>query len=180
MKLNSTKSVIFRPLLLGSLGLLVGGGLFVYYYFFNDDTSVAAYVINGIIFFAGVVGVLSTIYVAIIQYLKIQTKNKGDVVIAHYVSHKTDTSFSKVDYYKITYKYELNGVEVIKTSSSEFDYKEALTLKCVQDFQIRVLNGREILDCDLTQMFNENKDAIKELEDRYNKAQDAVNKIINS
>ena len=180
MKINSTKSVIFRPLLLGLLGLLVGGGLFIYYYFFKEDTSVAAYVINGVIAFAGVVGILSTIYVAIIQYLKIQTKNKGDKVLAHYVSHKTDTSFSKVNYYKVTYTYEIDGVEFKKTSSSEFEYKEALTLKTVKDFQIRVLNGRVVLDCDLNQMFNDNKDAVLELEGKYNKAQEAVDKILNA
>ena len=180
MKIDSTKSVIFRPLLLGLLGLLVGGGLFIYYYFFKEDTSVAAYVINGVIAFAGVVGILSTIYVAIIQYLKIQTKKNGEQVVAHYVSHKTDTSSGKVDYYKITYKYEINGQEFTKTSSSEFDYKEALTLKAVKDFQIRVLNGRVVLDCDLNQMFNDNKEAVKELEDKYNKAISEVDKILNA
>ena len=179
MKINSTKSVIFRPLLLGLLGLVVGGGLFIYYYFFKEDTSVAAYVINGAIGLAGIIGIIATVFIAINQYLKLQVVKKGTTITAHYLSHKTDTSFQKVDYYKLTYKYELNGVEVVKTTSSEFEYKEVLTLKASQDFQIKVLNGREILDCDLNKMFEENKDKVKELEDRYNKAKEEVNKIIN-
>ena len=174
MKIESTKSVILRPLLLGLLGLLVGGGLFVYYYFFKEDTSVAAYVINGVIAFAGVVGIFATGFFAIIQYLKIKTKKEGNIVKAQYVSQKTDTTMSKVNYYKVTYSYEYNGQKVIKTSASEFSYKEALTLKAVEEFQIRVLNGRVVLDCDLDQLFEENKDKVKELEDRYNKAIDKV------
>ena len=74
MKIESTKSVILRPLLLGVLGLIVGGGLFIYYYYFKKDVSVAAYVINGAIALAGGVGIISTIYIGIIQYLKLKTK----------------------------------------------------------------------------------------------------------
>ena len=77
MKIESTKSVILRPLLLGLLGLLVGGGLFVYYYFFKEDTSVAAYVINGAIALVGFLGIVATIYFAIEQHLKIKTKKRA-------------------------------------------------------------------------------------------------------
>ena len=178
MKIESTKSVILRPLLLGVLGLIVGGGLFIYYYYFKKDVSVAAYVINGAIALAGVVGIISTIYISIIQYLKIKTKKEGEIVKARYVSHKTDTTASKINYYKVKYTYEINNQTFEKASRSEFTYKEALTLKCVNEFQIRVLNGRVVLDCDLDQLFEENKEAIKELEDRYNKAIDVVNNIL--
>ena len=57
-------------------------------------------------------------------------------------------------------------------------WKEVLTLKAVDNFQIRVLNGRVVLDCDLDKMFEDNKEAVKELEDRYNKAIDVVNNIM--
>ena len=178
MKIESTKSVILRPLLLGLLGLLVGGGLFVYYYCFKEDTSVAAYVINGAIALIGVFGIFATGYLAIIQYLKLKTKKEGQIVKARYVSQKTDTTASKVNYYKVTYAYDMDGQTFELTSRSEFTFKEALTLKAAKEFQIRVLNGRVVLDCDLDQLFEENKDAVKELEDRYHKAIDMVNNII--
>ena len=179
MKIEKTKSVILRPLLLGLIGLLVGGGLFIYYYYFNEDTSVAAYVINGAIGLIGVVGIISTIGLGIVQYLKLKTKKDGQVIMATYVSHKTNVTVSKVNYYMVTYKYVDNGVEVVKTSKSEFDWKEVLTLKAANEFQIRYLNGRVVLDCDLNKMFEENKDTVLELESRYNKAREEVDKIIN-
>jgi len=179
MKIEKTKSVIFRPLLLGLIGLVVGGGLFIYYYFFKEDTSVAAYVINGAIALAGVIGMISTIYVGIVQYLKIKTKKTGSECIAKYVSNSTNVTQSKINYYKITYTYTLNNQEFIKTSSSEFIFKEVLILKCVHEFKIRVLNGRVVLDDDLDQLFEDNKEAILELEKKYNIARGEVDKILN-
>ncbi len=69
-------------------------------------------------------------------------------------------------------------MSVEKASKSEFVWKEILTLKAVNDFQIRVLNGRVVLDCDLENMFEENKQAVLELEERYNKAREEVAKIV--
>ena len=178
MKIENTKQVILRPLLIGLLGLAVGGGLFIYYYFFKEEVSVAAYVINGAIALFGVIGMVSTIYISIVQYLKLKTKKEGQIVKAQYVSHKTNVTQSKVNYYKVTYKYEIDGVSVEKTSPSEFEWKEVLTLKAVKDFQIKVLNGRVVLDCDLNQLFHDNKDAVLELENRYNKAREEVAKIV--
>ena len=180
MKIENTKSVILRPLLLGLIGLAIGGGLFLYYYFFTEGASIASYVITGAIAIVGVLGVLSTIYFAIDQYLKIKTLKTGKVVTAQYVSNSTNVTASKINYYKVTYKFEDNGVTIEKTSKSEFEWKEVLTLKAAKDFQIRLLNGRVVLDCDLNQMFNDNKDAILELEQRYNKAREEVDKIINN
>ena len=178
MKIENTKSVILRPLLLGLLGLAVGGGLFVYYYFFKEDTSVAAYVINGAIALVGFLGIVATIYFAIEQYLKIKTKKEGQIVKAQYVSHYSNVSSGKINYYKVPYKYEIDGVSQEKTSKSEFIWKEVLTLKAVDNFQIRVLNGRVVLDCDLDKMFEDNKQAVLELEERYNKAREEVAKIV--
>ena len=178
MKIENTKQAILRPLLLGLLGLAVGGGLFVYYYFFKKDVSVAAYVINGAIALFGVIGMVSTIYIAIEQYLKLKTKKEGQIVKAQYVSHKTNVTQAKINYYKVKIKYELDGKEVEIDSKSEFEWKEVLTLKAVKEFQIRVLNGRVVLDCDLNKLFEENKQAVLELENRYNKARDEVANII--
>ncbi len=180
MKIEKTKQVILRPLLLGLIGLAVGGGLFIYYYFFNEDTSVAAYVINGAIALVGVVGIVSTIYFAILQYLKIKTKNQGQLLKAKYISHKTNVTSAKVNYYMITYSFELNGKSVEMTSKSEFEWKEVLTLKAMEEFEIRYLNGRVVLDIDLNKAFEENKDKVLEIEKRYQKAQEEVNKIIQS
>ena len=180
MKIENTKSAILRPLLLGLLGLAVGGGLFIYYYCFKEDVSVAAYVINGAIALFGVIGMISTIYISIEQYLKLKTKKEGQIVKAQYVSHKTEVTQSKVNYYKVTYTYVIDGVSFEKTSYSEFEWKEVLTLKAAKEFQIRVLKGRVVLDCDLNQMFNDNKDAVLELEKRYNQAREEVAKIVSN
>ncbi len=180
MKLESTKQAVLRPLLLGLIGLAVGGGLFIYYYFFNDNTSVAAYVINGAIALVGVLGILATIYFAIIQYLKIKTKKEGKIVKAQYVSHKTNVTVSKVNLYKVTYTFEIDGQKFTKASASEFDWKEVLTLKTIKEFEIRYLNGRVVLESDLTKLFEENKQEVLALEERYRKASEEVDKILNN
>ena len=178
MKLENTKKAILRPFLAGVIGLSVGGGLFLLYYFKVLESSTAAYVINGAIAFVGVLAMITTIFVAINQVQKLKVKKEGEVKVATYISHETHTSAGKENYYNVTFSYELNGEKIIKKSKAEFVWKEVLTLKAIKNFNIKVLNGRVVMDDDIEELFEKNKELVKLEQQKYDEAYSKVEQIL--
>jgi len=178
MKIEKLKSLILRPFLAGLIALAVGGGLFIYYYCFYENPSVASYVITAAIAVMGVLAWLSTIWFFISHLLRSKVKNNGQLVKASYVSHETHVSAAKVNYYSITYKYELDGKEYTKKSKSEFVWKEVLTLRAIKEFNIKVLNSRVVLDDDLEDLFEKNKELVKLEQQKYDEAYKQVDNLL--
>ena len=80
----------------------------------------------------------------------------------------------KVAIYYVEYKFEDEGKTYINKSPSQFNWYEVLTLKVVGEFAIKTYKGRSVLDCDLMQMHLDNREAVAQLNKKYEQALDEL------
>lgn len=168
-KLNAKENVI-KPAIIGTIVAILGVRLLVYYKCFAKNASVASYVVSALTVAVGIV--LSVM--AILRILKIKGEQKimefGQEATATFLSYDTNKSVGKVAVYYIEYSYEVDGKKYVCKSPSQFNWYEVLTLKVVGQFPIKTLNGKSMLDCDLMQMHLDNREAVAELNRKYEQA----------
>lgn len=179
MKLKNSKKLFTTPLLVSAICALVGGGLLFYYYCFAKEYSAASLVSCYLIIAVGVFSLLSIIYFAVKQNIAKKTLNEGEEYVATYISHDTNVSSQKTNYYSLKYKYFIDGKEIIKKSKYEFTWGEILTLKAVGSFNIKIYKNNIILVDNLEKLFENNKEKVKEVEQRYYNAQAKVEELLN-
>lgn len=168
-KLNAKENVI-KPIVTGSLVVILGVGLLVYYGYFAKSASAASYVVSALVV---VVGIALTV-MAILRIFKIKSDNKvvelGKSAMATFLSYNSNKTSGKVAVYYVEYSYELDGKKYVCKSPSQFNWYEVLTLKVVGQFPIKAYNGKSILDCDLMQLHLDNREAVAELNRKYEEA----------
>lgn len=178
MKIKNTKKLLTTPLLVGAICALVGGGLLLYYYLYAKDSSIASFVTCYAIVAVGALSLISIVFILIEQHYKIKTLKQGQELIAKYLSNDTNVSAQKTNYYSIQFQYELDNQVYTRKTKYEFSWGEVLTLKVVGEFKIRLLNGRIVLDEDLESLFENNKEKIRQEEQKYYDAQSKIEEIL--
>lgn len=169
MKFEKSYKVILRPVLVGLVAIILGIVLVVYYNS-QENATTASYFISWAVVAVGIFMLLFALYVSIMQIVKNRVSKFGTQYIARYLSHETNSSAGKVNYYSITYTYHMDGMDYTKTSKEEFTWKEILTLKTVKEFKIKVFNNKVILDEDLNDTYIKYQKQIAETESKYNNA----------
>lgn len=175
-KLNAKDNVI-KPAIIGAIVVILGVALLVYYRYFAKSASAASYVVAALALFAGVAITVSSIF----QIVKIKGDKKimelGERTTATFISYNTDKTAGKVAIYYVEYSFEADGKKYVCKSPSQFNWYEVLTLKVVGQFPIKTYKGKSMLDCDLMQMHLDNREAVAELNCKYEQAlEELVNK----
>ncbi|MDE7191095.1 MAG: hypothetical protein K2O35_01275 [Clostridia bacterium] len=175
-KLNAKDNVI-KPAIIGAVVVVLGVVLLVYYRYFAKSASAASYVVSALALAAGVAITVSSI----LRIFKIKNDQKimelGERTTATFISYNSNKTSGKVAIYYIEYSYEVDGKKCVCKSSSQFNWYEVLTLKVVGQFPIKTYKGKSMLDCDLMQMHLDNREAVAELNAKYEQAlEELVNK----
>ena len=175
-KLNAKDNVI-KPAIIGVVVVILGVVLLVYYRYFAKSASAASYVVSALVLAAGVAIAVSSI----LQIFKIKNDKKimqlGERTTATFLSYNSNKTSGKVAIYYIEYSYEADGKKYVCKSPSQFNWYEVLTLKVVGQFPIKTYKGKSMLDCDLMQMHLDNREAVAELNKKYEQAlEELVNK----
>ncbi|MCX4363322.1 MAG: hypothetical protein OSJ74_08070 [Clostridia bacterium] len=170
MKRLNAKDSVIRPAIIGIVVAILGVALIIYYRFFAKSASAASYVVSALTLTVGVVLAIS----AILRIVKIKKDEEvaalGKSVMAKFISYGTDKTSGKVAIYYIEYSYDDNGETRVCKSPDQFNWFEVLTLKVVGEFPIKTYHGRSMLDCDLMQMHLDNREAVAELNRKYEQA----------
>ena len=170
MKKSSAKENVIKPAITGVLVIILGVGLLVYYACFAKNPTAASYVLPSLAIAAGVFITVS----AILRIFKVKSDEKvlrlGTPATATFVSYNSDRTSGKVAVYYVEYAYEIDGKRYVCKSPSEYNWYEVLTLKVVGQFPIKTYNGKSVLDCNLMQMHLDNREAVAELNSKYEKA----------
>ncbi|MDE6210526.1 MAG: hypothetical protein K2G42_00960 [Clostridia bacterium] len=168
-KLNAKDNVI-KPAVIGVVVVILGIALLVYYRYFAKSASAASYVVSALALAAGVVITVSSI----LRIFKIKNDQKivelGERTMATFISYNSNKTSGKVAIYYIEYSYEADGKKCVCKSPSQFNWYEVLTLKVVGQFPIKTYKGKSMLDCDLMQMHLDNREAVAELNSKYEQA----------
>ncbi|MDE6613949.1 MAG: hypothetical protein K2K24_00410 [Clostridia bacterium] len=170
MKRLSVKDNVVKPCVIGGVVTILGIALLVYYRFFAESKSAASYVVSALTVVAGVLLTVSAVFrlVKIKSDLKVETLGKSTT--ATFLSYNTEKTVGKVAVYYIEYKFEDEGKTYICKSPSQFNWFEVLTLKVVGEFPIKTYKGKSVLDCDLMKMHLDNREAVAELNRKYEQA----------
>ena len=170
MKKANAKDNVIKPAIIGAVVIVLGVALLVYYRYFAKSASAASYVVSALALSAGVAITISSIF----QIVKIKNDEKimqlGQSVTATFLSYNTNKTSGKVAVYYIEYSYETDGKKYVCKSPSQFNWYEVLTLKVVGQFPIKTYKGKSMLDCDLMQMHLDNREAVAELNRKYEQA----------
>ena len=170
MKKLYAKDNVIKPAIFGSIVVVLGIVLLVYYRYFTDNKSIASYVVSALTLAAGVVLTVA----AVLRIVKIKQDEKietlGERTTAKFLSYNTVKTSGKVAVYYIEYSYEYEGKQIKCQSPSQFNWYEVLTLKVVGEFPIKTYKGKSILDCDLMQMHLDNREAVAQLNKKYENA----------
>lgn len=172
------KDTVLKPLLLGLLCLVLGGGLLLYYYKFAKETSTASFVVS----YAVVAGAVAFVITAILSYIKELKKTKalnmGDKIILNFISYDSDVSNKNQTFYKITFKYEYLNKEQTYISKNEFIWAHVLTFKAAEHINARIYKNVIVVEDDLEKLFEDNKEKIKQIEQKYQSAYSKVDEIL--
>lgn len=167
MKRLNTKNNVIKPVIYGSIVVVLGIVLLVYYRYFAKESSVASYVVSVVTLLVGV----ALIVLSLLKLIKIKkdgdTIKYGEKLKANFLSYGTNKTSGKVAVYYIEYSYEYQGKKYICTSPSVFTWYEVLTLKAVEEFDIKMYKGNCLLDCDLLQLQMQNREKVAELNKKY-------------
>ncbi len=98
----------------------------------------------------------------------------GKSALGTFISYGTQKTSGKVAVYYIEYSFEDEGKKYVCKTPHEFNWYEVLTLKVVGDFPIKVYNGKSVLDCDVMKMHLDNREAVAELNAKYEQAIDEL------
>ena len=170
MKRLSVKDSVIKPCVIGSVVIVLGIVLLVYYRYFAESKSAASFVVSGLTVAAGVLLTVSSIFRLIKIKKDLQIETMGKRTTAKFLSYNTEKTSGKVAVYYIEYQYEDEGQTHICKSPSQFNWYEVLTLKVVGEFPIKTYKGRSVLDCDLMKMHLDNREAVAELNRKYEQA----------
>ena len=170
MKNLNAKENVIKPAIIGAVVAILGVVLLVYYRYFAKSASVASYVVSALTVAVGVVLTVS----AVLRIFKIKSDKKvmelGQSTMATFLSYDTNKTSGKVAVYYVEYSYEIDGKKYVCKSPSQFNWYEVLTLKVVGQFPIKTLNGKSMLDCDLMKMHLDNREAVAQLNRKYEQA----------
>ena len=115
---------------------------------------------------------------AIVRLVKVKGNEKikliGKSALGTFISYGTQKTSGKVAVYYIEYSFEDEGKKYVCKTPHEFNWYEVLTLKVVGDFPIKVYNGKSVLDCDIMKMHLDNREAVAELNAKYEQAIDEL------
>lgn len=175
---SSIKESVLKPLLIGLVFLAFGGGLLLYYYKFAKESSVASFVISYAVVVAGIFVLLSAIYFLYKYKMQVLTLQKGELINAEFISYDSDVSTKNQTYYKITFKYNYLDKEVTFTSSNEFLWVHVLTLKANKEIKLRKYKNYLVIDENLEELFEKNKEEIRQIEKKYHEAYESVDKLL--
>ena len=168
-KLNAKDNVI-KPAIIGGVVIILGIILLVYYRYFAKNATAASYVVASLALAAGVALTVTSI----LQIFKIKSERKvielGERTMATFISYNSNKTSGKVAVYYVEYSYEVDGKKYVCKSPSQFNWYEVLTLKVVGQFPIKTYKGKSMLDCDLMQMHLDNREAVAELNSKYEQA----------
>lgn len=174
MKRLSVKENVIKPCIIGGIVTALGILLLVYYRYLAKSASAASFVVSAL---TVAVGVALTV-AAVLRLVKIkrdlQTVTLGKSTTAKFLSYDTVKSAGKVAIYYIEYSFEDEGKTYLCKSPSQFNWYEVLTLKVVGEFAIKTYKGRSVLDCDLIQLHLDNREAVAELNRKYEQAIDEL------
>ncbi len=174
MRQNGAKENLIKPLILSVVVTLLGIGLLVYYVCFSKKPSTLNYVVSGLTVAVGI----SLIAAAIVRLVKVKGNEKikliGKSALGTFISYGTQKTSGKVAVYYIEYFFEDEGKKYVCKTPHEFNWYEVLTLKVVGDFPIKVYNGKSVLDCDIMKMHLDNREAVAELNAKYEQAIDEL------
>ena len=170
MKRLSVKDNVIKPCIIGSVVTVLGIVLLVYYRYLSQSKSAASYVVSALTVAAGVLLTASSIFrlVKVKSELKIETLGKQTT--AKFLSYNTEKTSGKVAVYYIEYQFEDEGKTYVCKSPSQFNWYEVLTLKVVGEFPIKTYKGKSVLDCDLMKLHLENREAVAQLNRKYEQA----------
>ena len=170
MKNLNAKDNVIKPAIIGAIVIVLGVVLLVYYRYFAKSASAASYVVSSLALAAGVLITASSIF----RIFKIKSDRKimelGERTMATFISYNSNKTAGKVAIYYVEYSYEVDGKKFVCKSPSQFNWYEVLTLKVVGQFPIKTYNGKSMLDCDLMQMHLDNREAVAELNRKYEQA----------
>ena len=170
MKRLNVKDNVVKPCIIGSVVIILGIVLLVYYRYFATSKSAASYVVSGLTVAAGVVLTVSSVFRLVKIKSDLQIETLGKSTTATFLSYNTEKTSGKVAVYYIEYKFEDEGKTYVCKSPSQFNWYEVLTLKVVGEFPIKTYKGKSVLDCDLMQMHLDNREAVAELNRKYEQA----------
>ncbi|MCX4363745.1 MAG: hypothetical protein OSJ74_10270, partial [Clostridia bacterium] len=134
------------------------------------EKSAASYVVASLTVAVGVVLAVSSLLRLVGVKKENQVMQLGKSAMATFISYNTEKTSGKVAVYYIEYSFEDEGQKYICKSPSQFNWYEVLTLKVVGEFPIKTYKGRSVLDCDIMQMHLDNREAVAELNRKYEQA----------
>ena len=170
MKRLNVKDNVVKPCIIGVVVIILGIVLLVYYRYLATSKSAASYVVSGLTVAAGVVLTVSSVFRLVKIKSDLQVETLGRSTTATFLSYNTEKTSGKVAVYYIEYKFEDEGKTYVCKSPSQFNWYEVLTLKVVGEFPIKTYKGKSVLDCDLMKMHLDNRDAVAELNRKYEQA----------
>ncbi len=170
MKRLSLKDNVIRPCIIGSVIVVLGIALLIYYRYFAPSKSAASYVVASLTVAVGVVLAVSSLLRLVGVKKENQVMQLGKSAMATFISYNTEKTSGKVAVYYIEYSFEDEGQKYICKSPSQFNWYEVLTLKVGGEFPRQTYTGRSVLDCDIMQMHLDNREAVAELNRKYEQA----------
>ncbi|MDE6758071.1 MAG: hypothetical protein K2J89_02175 [Clostridia bacterium] len=170
MKRLSIKDSVVKPIIIGSVVTILGIALLVYYRYLAESKIAASYVVSALTVAAGVLIAVSSIFRLVKIKADLQIETLGKQTTAKFLSYNTEKTSGKVAVYYIEYQYEDEGKTYVCKSPSQFNWYEVLTLKVVGEFPIKTYKGKSVLDCDLMKLHLENREAVAELNRKYEQA----------
>jgi hypothetical protein len=174
MKKLSVKENVIKPCIIGIVVVILGIALLVYYRYIAKSASAASYVVSALTLAAGVFLSVASILRLVKIKRDVQVETLGKSATATFVSYGSEKTSGKVAIYYVEYKFEDEGKTYINKSPSQFNWYEVLTLKVVGEFAIKTYKGRSVLDCDLMQMHLDNREAVAQLNKKYEQALDEL------
>lgn len=91
-------------------------------------------------------------------------KKRGTSAEGSYISHETNVSVDRIDYYKISFSFvNKNGNTVVATTRSLYRVMEAKVLAAMKNFPIKYIGHKAVIDIDKMRMQKEIQNYIMEL-----------------